>query len=410
METNKKKPEEAEVRFDRSKPSFEFVKRCIEGYNGEKLSAKEFNALSQAKKITALKCMGDKVFAGCGQIRCLDKRHEDTNPSMGYAKEQHGFYCLGCQRSCDLIDLVGAVDGRIKFSEAYKKCVKLFVEAGGDTLYKHKPKYNGVGKCRKTSTYKKDVTVKPQSQEVKGEFLPKPMWKALHNKYYFPLESLDKKVCNIGLATLLDRGLVGGDVGDEMDIAKKFHLCGWEYKGAYYLVFVNDDGSACRRYLGGAYSDRRWWNTKGRLGIFNERAFDSGDIVFVCEGCFDALTVMCFSPYKAVSLNGLANLERVLNRKNIKPILLMDSDGAGRDAVLKMQESTGFYVPAFLQEGYSRDSYIAQYKDISEAASIRYKKLGKEITKEPDFNRLRAELKALYEAAKKYYKEQELKR
>lgn len=412
-EVKKKSRDEAECLIDKKKQSYADLKQRIKDYDGEKMPAEKFNALSQNEKIKALKSMGDKVFAGCRRIHCLDLRHEDSNPSMGYDKEQHGFYCFACHRSCDLIDLVMEVYGYMKFTDAYAKCVELFVEPGGDVMYRYKPKFNSDGKSRKKGTYRKEPAGNAYKQEPKKEFLPKPMWATLQNEHYIHLQSLKGRVCDFALSTLAVRGLECGDVGEATAIAEKFHLRGWEYQCEYYLVFVNDDGSACRRYIGGAYSyhaDERWWNTRGKVGIFNERALDSGDIVFVCEGCFDALTVMCFSPYQAVSINGLANLDGVLRRKGIKPILLTDNDEAGRKAALNAQKNTGFYVPYYLQEGFSGKTYIGRYKDISESASFQYKKLGTIIQNNPDFDMLRDELTALYKSAEKYYREQERRR
>ena len=94
-------------------------------------------------------------------------------------------------------------------------------------------------------------------------------------------------------------------------------------------------------------SQRSYVKSKvGRVHIFNEKAFETGDIVYVVEGEFDALSIIDIAGYdSAVGLGSVSNVDfflSVLDKTAHKPkfIIALDNDRAGEKA--KNELTAGF--------------------------------------------------------------------
>lgn len=405
---------EDKYRLDIRKDSYIEIARKVKWYNGSKLSADKFNSLSQTERIKQLRLKSGEVFGlGKRNIRCLSKEHEDKNPSMGFCEETGGFHCFACGCSFDIIDIIGTVFYLKSFGEKYKKAVQMLVEVGADTVYhasfkqwgnKGKSNYTSRKADAYTSTYKGKKNRNSSYDDV-----PKAMQKTLHNPYYYKISdvSFNRSTECLGYLQLrgielcLVQGLKRGL--DICSFADKYNIRAWEYDGALYLVFINDNGSVCRRWIGGAvnsHTDVRWWNSKGETGIFNERDLYKNDVVFVCEGVFDALTVLALG-YNAVSVNSVRNVSLLRDKGNIKAIMLMDFDDKGKEAAkyVNANRSKGaeLFVPDFLIDGYRGDSLLAQFKDVNDAVDVKAQS-GNTV------NRLKTELSRLYKEALQFYK------
>lgn len=393
---------ENKLRIDVSKQSYKKLAELLKNYNGPKISAESFNSGNQEERITGLRKMSGRVFGlGNRTITCISKDHEDTNPSMGFCDKTSGFHCFGCGCSCDIFDIVGAVYGCKSFSERYRKAVKLLAEEGADTVYH--PKFAHFGK-RGSNSYQ------GQKSTNKTGFsggVPKAMQKPLHNPHYHKLSDTSFKYSNKCLGYLQAR-MLGADLSSQINweqFAEQYYIRGWFYDCALYLVFINDDGSVCRRWIDGAYNyhkEMRWWNSSGTVGIFNERDLYKNDVVFVCEGIFDALTVLACG-FKAVSVNGVNNLTKIRSIDNIKPIILMDCDTSGIAVARNINSSrtngTDFFVPDFLADESNKDSVLAQVDDVNDVVSF-----DKYNTKKVyRIDELKSELKRLYTEARQFY-------
>ncbi len=335
--------------IDTSKDSYKKIAEKIKSFHGKRIAAEAFNSLSQSKKLQCLRTYsGIALEVGKNRISCLDVNHADAHPSMGWCEDTGGFHCFSCDLSCDIFDLIGAVYGIRSFKEQYSKAVQIFVQSGGDTQYKSGGK--------KSSSYKYN-SKGSDGVWSKKTVLSAAMKKQLHNPHYKDLAGWGRDyVCTC-------RGI-------DPKIAEKYYVKYWEYNNGKYIVFINDDGSVCRRRVDDGYKMYcygKWWNSKGNVGIFNERALDGNNIVFVCESVFDALTVMSCSEYKAVSINSLNNFGKIVRRDDAMIILLFDNDESGRSAARSYSHE--YFVPDFLREGYSGDSILSKFKDINEAVT-----------------------------------------
>jgi len=81
----------------------------------------------------------------------------------------------------------------------------------------------------------------------------------------------------------------------------------------------------------------RYKNLQGSLSMFNEHYLEelTGEPIIICEGIFDALSIEDLG-FKAVSINGVANIDKLLEKveknQNILLLTAFDNDEAGRKA------------------------------------------------------------------------------
>ena len=108
-------------------------------------------------------------------------------------------------------------------------------------------------------------------------------------------------------------------------------------------------------------------NNKGaKPGIFNRRALDDNSVVYVCEGAFDALSVM-ETGQAAIALNSTSNAELLLKKLEQKPttatlVLCLDTDEAGKKATETLKEGLRRLNVSFLTANIS-----GSHKDPNEA-------------------------------------------
>ncbi len=327
--------------------------KVIKGYTGVKISASAFNRLSQTERVAKLKDFGGKLFASYikKKISCLSSEHEDSTPSMGfYAGESYvGFNCLGCESKYDIFDIVGVVYHLGSFKDKYSKCVALFCEQGSDRAFK--------GYGNKSYAYAGSSKVKQSSFKTLT-----PFEKTLKNKYYieFP-ESPEDETQDLTLidaaSYLKKRGIFLGSASIGNNVRY------WDYNNYTYIVFVNDDGTVCRRCVDDDY-EWRWWNSKGNIGIFNESALYKGQPCFICEGAFDALSLRSIG-LPAVSMNSTQNFKKLLGMDGIMPILLPDRDSGGITILNKFKDK--FFTPDFYFEGFGDYEILKSGEDVNEA-------------------------------------------
>ena len=95
-------------------------------------------------------------------------------------------------------------------------------------------------------------------------------------------------------------------------------------------------------------NQRRYVKSKvGRVHIFNEKAIESGDVVYIVEGEIDALSIIDVAGYdSAVGLGSVSNINRlfdVVDKSEHKPkfIVSLDNDSAGEKAQNALMEGFG---------------------------------------------------------------------
>ena len=293
-------------------------------------------------------------------------RHEDENASMSWSAKQHGFYCFSCSKDNQVFDLFDCIamiqgfKGPTAFKDSFKIAVCYMVEGGIEIV---NPFSDGsYGSNNHTN------------------FIPysKGMNKIRYYTFYYPIEN-----DSLAFSKLEERGI-------SLATAKRHAVMTWYptsetgvQVGTAYWVFINDDGTYSRRLfsekeeLTATWKQKamKWWNKAGTsIGTFNLRVLDHcrqyKEVCFVTESAIDALSVEELG-YHAIGLNSISNLGSFLrgnidNQPDIMLICLTDNDKAGKEAISHFNKRN-LYIPEYLIEGYSGESWLSKYKDINEA-------------------------------------------
>ena len=347
-------PEEEEA-LQRERERLKMYKKVYEIAESVKLAVDKLNNVPGGKTV---------------RFQCF--LHDDSTPSMNYLAAVHGFYCFGCGKQGEVVDIFNLLnlmniwtghDG-LKFIEQMKMAANLFVDQREEKVRVENLYSNG------------------SYNDYHTDFIPytPAMNKVRHNAGYLgmiPIEK-DKKAIEY-----LESRKISLYTAKRLAVMTQYptNKNTGESLGRGYLVFINTNGSYVRRLF---LEDRelsskcswpasKWWNKKGaEVGIFNGQVIDHckhfGEVCYVCEGAIDALTLENYG-YHAIALNGVENAEAFaaqVDKENlVKYICLADSDAAGQKMARAFQEK-GIYVPEFLLEP-DATHILCQYKDINAA-------------------------------------------
>lgn len=312
--------------------------------------------------------------------------HNDSNPSMSWSAEQHGFYCFGCSKDNKVFDLFDflklsqGLNGPKAFKKAFKIATMIMVE-DGDKIENPFLEVNN----SKHSSYI------PYTKEMN---------KVRHWTFLYNIEQ-DQPALN----NLIERGI-------SLNTAKRMAVMTWyptienNPYGLCYWIFINDDGSYSRRlasmnenqYPKQFDKPMKWWNPKNKsMGIFNTRVLSHcrqfQEVCFVTESAIDTMSCEELG-FHSVGLNSINNLskffsEYVDKQADIMLICLTDNDEVGKSVVESFTKRK-LYVPEHLQVGYLGSSWLSKFKDVNEALVA-----DKDLTLEA--------LKDIEKKAKKYY-------
>ncbi len=352
----------------------------------------------EVKKTSAMveKSVNNGMGFGPSTVKCF--LHNDSNPSMTWAPEKHGFHCLaGCMDAADgtgrIFDLFNYLawrhgfKGYTKFKDAFEMAVHLFVE-GGENI---ENPYD-VSKQKEHSHF---ISYTPMMNRVR------------HYSFHHPLATEGLEIC---VEKLVERGI-------SMATANKHSVMLWmhqtkekKFLGAIYYVFLNDNGSYTRRLAAVDSNTRamlnmhpepaKWLNPKSSkvpMGVFNERILNHcrqwDELCFVTESAMDALSVEELG-FHSVGTNSVKNVQRFLKEHvdadaDIKLICLLDNDEPGKN-IARLFKSRNLFVPDYLELDYDGDRWLSKHKDINEALVA-------------DRDKTLSELQALEQEADDYY-------
>lgn len=265
------------------------------------------------------------------------------------------YYCFKCgELSGDIFDLIGAAFGLTDFNSQFDKAAELY----GVTVDELAPGKKGRGKrgnagkrnvplsAAVSADVLKDDFSGSGNDNISGDFSesPTPLSPAVTDEY------IEKCHGNVHLTEYFkSRGIGENSV-------KKFYLgydpefpCG-NGKKHPAVILPTEAGSFEARFTrplpdskAGAGVPR--YRKQGRTALFNRHALEGvqGKPVFVCEGIFDALSVMeCGG--EAVALGSAANWRLLVSEIEkhgaaVPLILLFDNDEAGKNAAEKLSEA-----------------------------------------------------------------------
>ena len=209
------------------------------------------------------------------RFRCLNPKHLDRNPSMGYDANRQKVHCFACGADYDLFDLIAIDENLDKPSQALERAKQIF---------------------NREKTIVKAV-------------IPNDYLSACHAHYqettYFQDRGLSDQT--------IDRFLLGYDPKQDC------------------VVLPCEAGHFIRRSI----SEKRYLNEKGQPSPLFQPELLLGDVpVFLVEGAFDALSAEELG-HRACAMNGAGNREKVAeilrNLDKTAPIILLpDNDKAGK--------------------------------------------------------------------------------
>lgn len=340
------------------------IKKVME--NPKRLNREQFDSFDKNSRKEALKHAFEVSFAHNGfsmdgiKSLCILTEHNDINPSMVYNVEKRAFHCFGCMehgQNLDLFDILMKLHNLKYFKEAFDMAESIFVMP--------------------SVTKQKELYTKPAFCHWYG-----PMVKAWHNPNHKNAVEVEQAVQymasrGISIETMIEHGLQV-----------------WEFSGAWYVVFINSNGTLVRRKFmeiqnETMYANRpsKWFNQKNKSGYFNAQILKNcGDIVFLVESAIDCLSLTELG-FKSVAINSVNNLKAFLSANHYDYYVgLFDNDTAGHTANKLLSDMGGFSV------NYNDMPIMSQFKDVNEA-----------LVKSRDREALKSEIEQLRQRAIDYY-------
>ncbi len=278
--------------------------------------------------------------AGRQMIRCILPGHTDSTPSFCYYPATRTFFCFGCRRHGNLIDLIGHMEGITDNKEQYKRAIELYGHHYPDlvTTGPHRSPYNAL-ENEKGVTYQKPAAKAPRaiSRAINGDSDKEAKERAAAVKNALAEMEIARKEVEEGRAAEAKAYLEGR--GISYDFA--------EAKGIGYK-----DG---RIYYPGPYPGGFFFIKKTTRGAKPKALISAGPIasvlnasylqdpaaghVFIVEGPEDMLSIEQYGhPAIAVSTSLISKVFNLIDQGHYYQdpgrvfLVAMDPDQAGRTA------------------------------------------------------------------------------
>lgn len=255
-----------------------------------------------------------------GMCRCINPAHQDDTPSMSFDPVQQLFHCFACGVGGSIVDAIMLVEG-LNQTDASKRAIELYAS---DYIDRSEPRANAS---------KKSEPPKKQSEPPK----PPPNF---HDDIIKWAANFDHPDC---IAYLQSRGFVD----DDLELLRTFRI-GFDVQRRLLIIPHSDLYYTARPIDNVDKQERFKFNPKGaKAEIFNAAALYSNDVVVVCEGAIDALSLLvCGIP--AIGLPGVNICHKELIAACLsdhpfadiaRPLALLlafDNDKSGQDSAAKL--------------------------------------------------------------------------
>ena len=295
-------------------------------------------------------------------FNCLNPNHEDKHPSMKYDANKKQVHCFSCGASYDYFDLVGIdydiSDNKAKFDKAYELC--------GINVDGLEHTQNSIRKpIEKEESYIIDNLPAEKKIDFSAEI------QEAHNALLGNKKALEHYQGRGLSLELIKRYKLGYTLEYNLLLKANSNLLSKSYKQKLYnyvIPYFDEDGKVT--YFIAEISDRKQvdrYNGKYRKiskrkgQIFNERYLkkDTPEVIFICEGVYDALSVEEVGG-KAIAFMGTAH-ERFISLCNeFKPnttfIISLDNDKAGNEAIKRVEEGlNNLQIPYRVKQATNKD-------------------------------------------------------
>lgn len=290
---------------------------------------------------------------------CLNPVHNDNTPSMSYDRKRNKVHCFSCNADYDIIDLI-MIDYNLQdTAEAFKIGYEMY-HISVEQNYNKKEQYthNTHNTDNKHNTHNTDNTHKSyasnpikQSKDV-GAYLDKCR-QAYNKTSYLQDRGISDKT-----ATLFNIGF-----DDNFYFASNDK--GIENFNAPAVIIPTGEGSYIARCTDNTKPIR--YNKRGATQLFNIKACEDKEPVFIVEGEIDALTII-EAGYNAVALgstNNITKFDKYVNEHKPECVLILalDNDDAGMDAQGRLSSSLN----SVGNSKHIEAKIYGKYKDANEA-------------------------------------------
>lgn len=258
-------------------------------------------------------------------------------------KPKH-FTCFKCNelKNATVVNILAAESGITNFSrENFKEVIEAATRRAGIVLEWGNDNANGV------------KLVQAQNQDLKPKFTISPQYrerciKALPKTNYFSFRGISQNT--------LDNFI--GNIGyDENLKARPDEI--WQA----VIFFIGDHFYEARNTNQNSSKDSRFYK-QGKQEVFNSKALQSDEPIFITEGTINALSIIEVGgqAIAAGGTSGVSTIERELKKGNIKSpcfIIAFDKDQAGQENTPKMElvlKTLGYsYIISYIPQNIDGD-------------------------------------------------------
>jgi DNA primase len=253
---------------------------------------------------------------GKQQIRCLNPLHDDSNASMRYYPEDAHLYCFGCQTRYDMPALVAADNNLTVSAPETWAQIQTWAQHGGFI-----PRIE-------------DIPISVPDSSVKKEY----------DQRQFFRRCAQNRTDQRFIDYMQKRGI-------SIKTSERFNIGFYpRWKPAMQsplpptprIIIPTSDFSYSARYCGDPPAGIEKVMKRGRLRLFNTEAANQDCTLFLCEGEFDALSII-ENEGAAIALGGLSNKQRFLQaapkllKDRVKPLIIaLDSDERGKQVAAEI--------------------------------------------------------------------------
>lgn len=314
-------------------------------------------------------CMPELLRVRCGvenlsrSFSCPAPDHEDRDPSAHYYADRQVVHCFGCERTWDVFDLVGMLDGIEGFADrvqAVADCVGYRLELEDDDEAGRRERRERTRRARARAEARKRQQAKPPFEEPRAaggadcSEMCVRAWRQLYTargdvgRSWLRSRGLgDDDICRYGLGFCLRPDAVMAE----------FRWCEPGAAGFVTISFWDEGFSGCSyvmaRTVPGIGADgvpakvnNKEWRPKGLVSpLWREWLLTNAeDVVYLTEGLIDAMVLEKRVRRPTVALGGVSYAGRLASvlwhaPKGSRPkrvVVCMDEDGEGRKAAAKI--------------------------------------------------------------------------
>ena len=304
-------------------------------------------------------------------FKCLNPAHDDKHPSMSYDKKRNRVRCFSCGADYDIFSLYaaehGEAEGREMFEGVFRELGIEIASREGNVNQPAPVKWQPKSSLHviKAKPQKEDVSEKKVPLSPLGESIP-----AYYARISQCLEDEDfkKYMQSRGIPDFIYKSFpIGYDA--RYPLGKKYY---------HAVVFFSEEHDTYEaRIINGTGDTPRYLEpVGGKHFFFNSKALNDNTLpVFICEGCFDALSILTVDGM-AIGLTSLSNIgefkkliREKLDKNNLLPpiILCFDTDINGQEKQAELARELAQYTTLFVwqmdRENFAVGDGECYYKD-----------------------------------------------